>query len=305
VLVKDHVSEVRRYYEANTSLFASLGQDSGCGLGTIRRAIWGPGVHSRAESFHFVDSLIAEQLLQLRARHAAPLRVFDFGSGNGSSLIRLASSAEFEGIGISLSARQTQNANTRIAAHGLHSRLRCIEGNFLDLPADLPKGQLLFSIEAFAHSVSAAAFFDAAAAQLEPDGVLVICDDFLTDRAAATSALSQREQRVLAEFRHGWLISALAADAELESAAHAAGFKRVSALDLTTYIELQRPRDRLVRGFVALARHLPVRVRSRYYLRMLIGGNALQRGLLDGLIAHRFLVYRRAQHNARATSGSV
>jgi cyclopropane fatty-acyl-phospholipid synthase-like methyltransferase len=240
--------------------------------------------------------LIAKQLLQLQAQHAGPVRVFDFGSGNGSSLIRLASSAEFEGIGISLSARQTHNANTRIAAHGLQARLRCIEGNFLDLPAQLPRGQLVFCIEAFAHSVSADAFFRAAAARLGHDGVLVICDDFLSDRGAAVDSLSKRERRVLEEFRHGWVVSAVAADAELTVAAAASGFERVSALDLTSYIELERPRDRLVRGVVAIARHLPLRVRSRYYLRMLIGGNALQRGLLDGLIAHRFLVYRRTHH---------
>ena len=288
--MQDHVSEVRRYYEANTSLFASLGQSSG--LGTIRRAIWGPGVHSRTQAFHYVDSLIAEQLLQLRAK---PLRVFDFGSGNGSSLIRLSSSADFEGIGISLSARQTFNANARIAAHGLQARLRCIEGNFLELPADLPQGHLVFSIEAFAHSVSADAFFRAAAARLVPDGVLVICDDFLTDRAAAAGTLSKRERRVIDEFRHGWVVSALASDAELAAAAKTAGFERVSALDLTEYIELERPRDRVVRGVVACARHLPLRLRSRNYLRMLIGGNALQSGLLDGLIAHRFLVYRRSR----------
>jgi SAM-dependent methyltransferase len=288
--VNDHASEVRRYYEANTSLFERIGQAGE--LGTIRRAVWGPGVRSRPEAFHYVDRLIGSQLERLHSSFAPPLRVFDFGSGTGSSLIRLASWASFEGIGISLSPTQTQLANARIAARGLQAKLRCIEGDFLALPLALPAGQLVFAIEAFVHSASAGAFFRAAARQLVPGGALVICDDFLTDRAADPSRLSPRERRVLEEFRSGWVAPALASHAEVEQAANTSGFVRISTLDLTPYLELQRPRDRLVRASVALARHLPLR--RAYFVRSLIGGDALQRGLLGGLIEHRFVVWRRS-----------
>lgn len=284
----DQAREVRRFYEANTGLFERFSQVRE--LGTIRRAIWGLGVATETEAFHYVDRLIAAELLALQAEFTGPLRVFDFGCGKGASLLWLAAvEPAFEGIGISLSARQVRAARARIAARGLTARLRCIEGDFLALPSHLPSGQLLFAIEAFVHSPAPRAFFQAAARQLVPGGKLVLCDDFLSERAAF--ALSTREARTLEEFRHGWVAPALVGQAVLEREAAAAGFTRIATRDLTPALELDRPRDRLVRATVAIARHLPVR--RSYYMRSLIGGNALQAALLGGLIEHRFVVFRR------------
>jgi SAM-dependent methyltransferase len=280
--------EVRRYYEANTGLFDRFSQVRE--LGTIRRAIWGPGVTTAVEAFHYVDRLIAAELAALQAEFTGSLRVFDFGCGKGASLIWLAAmEPAFEGLGISLSLRQIRAATARVRARGLTARLRCVEGDFLSLPSHLPAGQLVFAIEAFVHSPEPRSFFQAAARQLVPGGRLVICDDFLSERAVG--ALAAHESRTLEEFRHGWVAPALVGQAALEREAAAAGFTRIATRDLTPALELNRPRDRLVRATVAVARHLPLR--HGYYMRSLIGGNALQAGLLSGLIEHRFVVFRR------------
>jgi hypothetical protein len=42
---------VRRYYDNNAAAFEELGQ----GGASIHRAVWGPGVSTRAEAFHHVD----------------------------------------------------------------------------------------------------------------------------------------------------------------------------------------------------------------------------------------------------------
>src|SRR5262245_18219206 len=68
--------DVRDYYDQNTRSFLRWGQ--GRGTGTIRRAIWGPGVEGRVEAFHYVDAEIARRL---RLGTESGMRVVDLGCG--------------------------------------------------------------------------------------------------------------------------------------------------------------------------------------------------------------------------------
>lgn len=271
---------VRRYYDNNAAAFERLGQ----GGASIHRAVWGPGVTTRAEAFHYVDELILDSVPPDLARPA----ILDLGCGLGASLIYLAGRIDMSGEGITISAAQAARAAEIIAEAGAGERVRCREGDFLLVPQDLAgKADLAFSIEAFIHSPDAGRFFEQAAGALRPGGKLVLCDDFLTSSVPPDTP---RARRWMEEFRVGWHAGSLLTVQQVRETAAEHGLTLTRELDLTPDLELRRPRDRWI--------SLLVRVGGVFrpngpYWQSLVGGNALQRALLNGLLSYRFLELRR------------
>jgi tocopherol O-methyltransferase len=165
-------SEIRRYYDRQTAGFVVLGQ--GGGLGAIHRAVWGPGVTTREQAFHFVEDRIAEALEPERREN---LHVVDLGCGVGGSLCNLAARLPIRGTGITLSPVQARLAMERVRALGLVDRVTCIEGDYTHLPDGLAPADLAFAIESFVHGPSPERFFAECARLVKPGGVLVVCDD--------------------------------------------------------------------------------------------------------------------------------
>jgi SAM-dependent methyltransferase len=170
----------------------------------------------------------------------------------------------------------------------LQDRVTILEGDFLNLPDSVGTAHFAFSIEAFVHGPDPAAYFRSAAEHVAPGGMLVVCDDFATFRAERTT--SESELRCLDEIRRGWLANTLISPEAANEFAGRAGFRLVQNADLTPYLELGRPRDHLIRAAVAVGRRLPL---QGYRWRSLLGGNALQHGLLSGLVQFRFLAWLR------------
>jgi cyclopropane fatty-acyl-phospholipid synthase-like methyltransferase len=273
-----HAENVRRYYDQNTAAFDRLGQ----GGASIHRAVWGPGVTTRPEAFHHVDELI---LAALPAGVAEP-RVVDLGCGLGASLMYLAGRAPIRGEGLTISPRQAEGATRLLAGAGLGDRVRCREGNYLDVPEELHgTANLVFSIEAFLHSPDAAGYFREAARVLRPGGRLLVCDDFLTARAPSAPP---REARRLEAFRDGWRVGSLLTVEQVREAAAGHGLELTGDVDLTPHLELRRPRDRFIAALVAAGR--PLRLRGEYW-KMLSGGDALQWCLLNDLLNYRVLTF--------------
>ena len=79
---------------------------------------------------------------------------------------------------------------------------------------------------------------------------------------------------------------------ELRSLARDAGFVDDSIVDLSPYLEIRRPRDRLVNLFLAVAGWLPL---HRTPLGHLVGGSALQQCLFRGWIRYYLTVFRRTR----------
>jgi hypothetical protein len=100
------VIDAQRYYDINTPAFEKYGQSRHAGV--IRRTVCGPDVGSRSEALLYVDRQIAAELQALQIRFPAPLRVLDFGSGLAASLLFLASVAEIDGVGVTISQVQAQ-----------------------------------------------------------------------------------------------------------------------------------------------------------------------------------------------------
>jgi SAM-dependent methyltransferase len=275
------VELVRRYYDNNTAVFVRLGQ----GGESIHRAVWGPGVSTRAEAFHFVDELILRALPPDVARPA----VVDLGCGLGASLLYLAGRTDMTGEGITISLVQAERATRRIAEAGAADRVRCRQGDYLSVPNDLADtADLAFSIEAFLHCPDANTYFREAARTLRPGGTLVVCDDFLAE--SATSA-PPRVARRLEEFRTGWRIGSLLTVDQVRALAAAHGLTLVGDLDLTPHLELRRPRDRWISLLVTAGR--PFRLRGDYW-QSLVGGDAVQWCLVHGALQYRVLQFKRA-----------
>jgi len=275
-----HAQQVRRYYDNNTAAFDRLGQ----GGASIHRAVWGPGVTTRAAAFHHVDELILEALPSDVRRPT----VVDLGCGLGASLQYLAGRTDLAGEGLTISPLQAARATVRIAQAGLGDRLRCREGNFLAVPEDLTgRADLTFSIEAFLHSPDADGYLREAARTLRPGGKLVICDDFLS---SAEPPASPRAAQRLDEFRTGWRVGSLVTVEQVRALAEPHGLTLVRDLDLTGDLELRRPRDRWISFLVATGR---VFGPTGEYWQSLVGGDALQWALLHGLLNYRFLVLRK------------
>ncbi|WP_020523950.1 SAM-dependent methyltransferase [Catelliglobosispora koreensis] len=268
-----HTERVRRYYDRNSAAFERLGQ----GQASIHRAVWGPGVTNRQQAFHYVDKLLLETL-------SPGASVVDLGCGLGASLLYLASRIDMTGEGLTLSPKQAQRA-AELASET--ENVRCREGDYLAVPADLyASADLTFSIEAFLHSPDADGYFREASRTLRPDGKLVICDDFLTAAGAQNTG-----QKLLQDFRTGWEVGSLLTVVQVSALAEKHGLTLVRDLDLTPHLELRRPRDRWITAVVTLGRVF--RPQGEYW-RSLLGGDALQRALVRGLLNYRFLEFKRA-----------
>ncbi|MGH1345292.1 MAG: SAM-dependent methyltransferase [Nannocystales bacterium] len=271
--------EVEEYYEANTKRFLRFGQ--GGTVGAIHRAVWGPGVRTRAGAFHYVHERLLERM-QPQTR-----RVLDLGCGVGASLEYLAQQRDFTGVGVTISESQVQLANERFARAGLSKRLQCVQADFTKLPAELEPVDVAFGIESFVHAPQPRPFFAEAARVVRSGGVLALCDDFASQRVEQ-GQLSTREARWVREFRKGWNVGSLLSPSTAVALAGEHGFDLVQDDDLTADVELRRPRDRAITALVRLGRHIPTR--NPWWLNML-GGNALQMALQRRLFTYRLLVW--------------
>ncbi len=278
------LEEVRDYYDLNTARWFGRPRESN----TIHRAVWGAGVGSRLEAFQYLDRLVLHELQELSSSFRAPLHVLDLGCGIGASLIFLATYSPIRGTGVTLSGVQARYAAQNIQQAGLGERVECLECDFLQLPHTLEPAHLAFSIEAFVHSPDPGRYFASTAEHIVPGGLLIVCDDFLSDRAERQ--LSRRERRMLDEVRTGWLAPSLVTVVRADAYASRLGYRQVKNVDLTRLLDLRRPRDLLVAATVAVGRHLPL---TGYRWRSLVGGSALQAALVAGLIEFRFVAWRK------------
>jgi SAM-dependent methyltransferase len=276
--------QVRRYYDDNTRLFLSLGQGS---EGTIRRAVWGPGVQDRGQAMRYVDSLVIERLRQMKEPvPGSPLRVADLGCGVGASLCFIAQQLPILGTGITISPSQAELGQQRIAAQNLSQRIRCIQGNFCNLPVEIEPVDLAFAIESFIHAPDGAAFFEQASRLVRKGGYLMVCDDLL-----AAGALQDARARVWVDrFRRGWKGFNVVTEAEARAFAQQAGFTPIQTTDLTPFLEMTRPRDYLMGALMRCFGWLPI---SGSYWSMMHGGHALQLSLKRGWIQHLLMVWQR------------
>jgi tocopherol O-methyltransferase len=274
---------VRHYYDTRTPAFVTFGQ--GRGQGAIHRTVWGPGVRDKEGALHYVDDRLAALIAELTATTPGVPHVVDLGCGVGASLQYLAARLDIRGTGVTLSPVQADLGRRRLRDAGLADRVTILEGDYSDLPAHLAPADLAFAIESFVHAADPARFFAQCARLVRPGGLLAICDDIRRPGGGAAAA------RALDQFREGWHVNTLVSAEELQTLAHAAGFRHRSTTDLTPYLELFRLRDRLIAAVVAVGRWVPgMRPRLVHWE----GGGAIQRALHRGWLGYDLAIFERA-----------
>lgn len=270
-------AQVRDYYDRHTAAFVSHGQ----GGGAIHRAVWGPGVRQRDQAFHYVEDRIAEVAASLAA--PAGLHVVDLGCGVAGSACYLARCLPARVTGITLSPVQARLAQVRIQEAGLSDRVTCLVGDYNDLPPEVGTADLAYAIESFVHGPAPDRFFAQCRRLLTPGGALVICDDFRRPSADPRAALA------IERFSRGWHVNALLDQDALRALAGSHGLIHESTVDLSAYLEVDRPRDRALKAVLPLLNLLPLAAGRFDYLS---GGSALQECLTMGWVAYEMVTFR-------------
>jgi cyclopropane fatty-acyl-phospholipid synthase-like methyltransferase len=232
----DHTERVTRYYEQNTSTFLRLGNDGGSAA--IHIALWPEGVDTVEAAMNVAHDLIYEAIQE----NSTPVtRVADLGCGVGSALLylhdRLPMNVQLEGLTIgTLSDAQIQAMN--------RSRVHIQHGDFHKAASLLPQCEFAFAIEAFAHAADPARFFQEVGKLLVPGGRLVIIDDTCTSDKTPSATLNC--------YRTNWLTPSVLPLSTLDKYASQAGLMRTETKNLTSWIQLGRPRDKLLRWSLPL-----------------------------------------------------
>jgi len=301
---------VKRYYEANTRWMLARG--AGRGEAVIHRPLWLPGVSGRREAVHAVDALIRDTLTaetgDLAPGAERPLRLLDMGCGAGGTAVWLAENLPGELTGVTLSPIQVQRARELARERNVAERCRFVQGDFLEESTLRALGEAagqgafhaVYAVEAFSHAADPGLFFARAAAQLEANGLLIVCDDFPVSPAAVPDGedarnpptrkrrAERRRVRWLQAFRQGWHLGPLPGEGETIAAARAQGLQLVRRRDLSPYLRGGRVWAGAVHGLLRL---LPGRgpwISSRR------GGVALQVCLRKRWVAYLYLVFRKA-----------
>lgn len=271
-----HASEdVRRYYDRNTSSFLRFG---GSGeIAAIHRQIWAPEVKDAAQAFLFVNRLVANAVKPVLP--SAGGRIIDLGCGAGGVSTWLAQELNATVVGVTNSTVQRRIAAQRAQAMGLAGRCQFIEADFLQLP-DLGSFHAACAIESFIHASDAACFFQQAANQLRPGGILLVCDDFLAE-SGNPGMESAQACYWLRRFRQGWHAYSLVPFSAANRLAEQTGLRLLETRNLSRHIRSFKP---LLLGLMKALTHLPLRSAS---WQNLSGGTALQECLKQGWTEYR------------------
>jgi cyclopropane fatty-acyl-phospholipid synthase-like methyltransferase len=275
-------NEIIRYYDSNTARFLKFGH--GAGSKAIHRAVWAGGVETRHEAMNYVNFLIAGAV-----KSSAAGRVLDIGCGVGGSMLYLAERTSAQISGVTISPRQAEVGQQLIESAGCADRCSILAADFTD--SQLSEGltapyDVAYAIESFLHMPDAEHFFSQAARLLHPGGTLLVCDDFLAAETEIETEAGKRA-KLIGRFRRGWQVQSLYTVQQVRRCAEKEGLQLSEMQDLSPAIELNRPRDMLIRLLVGLLGWMPVR---RPFWHNLLGGDSLQRLLLRGDI--RYLLLR-------------
>jgi SAM-dependent methyltransferase len=269
---------IQNYYEHNTRWFLRFAPSASL---TIHRALWTEGVTTHARALNYSNELIRAEIESLEF---ARVRVLDLGCGVGASLFDLLAHLPIPAIGIGLTISHVQAQ----LAHR-HARAQChfAQADFHAIPL-AGKFDVVYSIEAFCHTLDPARYFSECARVLARAGRLILVDDFLGERAAQT--LSANERRWLDAYQNGWLVPNIRAVAVVETVARANGLHLVRQQHLTPFLKLRALPDFFARALRAVGELIPAR---HPIVPSMLGSLALQQCLAMSVVEYRMLVFEK------------
>ena len=250
----------------------------------------------RDDAIGYVNELVLREMRTV-ADAESPLRVIDLGCGVGGSILDLHVRVNAQWTGITLSGVQAEIGNRLLSENKVRAATIRL-GDYTDGVCwkGLGGSDVAFAIESSVHVPDFSKALELARANLRPGGRLIVVDDML---ARGLSDPGRRERRWLARFREGWYANGLKSIDEMIATAGRAGFGLEEARDLTAHLELDRPRDLFARVFVNVTSWLPLR--PEWY-NNLLGGNALQMCLKNGVIRYMYLVFTRNEDRSKVAT---
>ena len=288
----NHSTKIKKYYNNNTRRFVGLQRKAA--TKSIHQPLWKEPSFTLKLAYAYSNQLVLEQINTFTKE--GPIHIMDLGCGVGSSIFYLLDKnpkpANYYGITISATQIAIAKAawNAKYANKLPHSTVRFIEADFSKLPTDLPKVDLIFSIEAFTHAADAAAYFKQCSQQLHKGGRLILIDDFLNNDSSIES-LELKSQQAIADFKYGWLVNSLVKSKELVHIAATYNLKIVEEVDLTPLMRNNTLKHKwigfLVFTFRCLYELLP---KKSYYFRSWIGGKGKQYCLKKGIVKYKKIV---------------
>ena len=272
---------VRAYYDDNTKMFLKLGQHAGSAA--IHQPLYLSKGARLLDAVHAQHKIILDELMTI----GTPAHIVDLGCGVGASMIYLAQNSpdKIRFSGITLSPKQASNGQAYIEAIGLSERIRIRSGSYLDIPHDLDEADIAFAIESFIHATDPDQFFKEVSRLLKVGGKLVIFDDLLVTRER-----SEKQDKIIQEFGQGWQANTLLTSDQIIEIAQKHNLKTIETIDHTKSLRFWRLRDRMVAMAMPVVRTL---ARKSSYFAFLIGGNARQQALRQGLIAYYQLTFQK------------
>lgn len=245
---------------------------------------------TRDDAIDYVNRLILNELHSISRKTGARPSVLDLGCGVGGSMIYLSQAIDADFHGVTISEVQAKLARGFVAERGI-TTISVDEADYTDRnywERHSRQGyDVAIAVESFIHVDGLLTHLPLLASRLRPGGTLVVVDDMIS-RVGASEPRTRRQRRWLREFRKGWYAHGLEEMERFVSAAGSAGLTLIEARDLTPCLELDRPRDLLVRPLISALRWLPLRPQ---WFNNLLGGNALQLALKSRLLGYYFLVF--------------
>lgn len=231
--------------------------------------------------FNLQYSLIAEEYLKQTKK--IPDSILDLGCGVGGGMLRLARTfPDASVVGLTLSSEQQTIGNQMIESVAMENRVRIERGDYSRINLNR-KFDLICAVESAIHCESPDAFFEGVRRHAHEETIVVIIDDFLMDSA-------QSETETIRTYKKHWHVPGLDTVRRFEEAAR--GWEVGSKTDLTDYLELGRPRDRVIAGIFPLLKL--VNKGNWPFLNNMIGGHSLQSSLLAGDLSYLRLAFRRS-----------
>jgi cyclopropane fatty-acyl-phospholipid synthase-like methyltransferase len=278
-------NSIRRYYEENTRLFLRFVPTPG--TYTIHRALWADGVATQNQALNYSNELLLTEILSHAQQHSLErLQILDLGCGVGGSLFYLLTrlTTPAFGTGITLSGTQAHIARQRAQQAGMADKCNFIEGDFQSVPI-AGNVDAVYSIEAFVHSTHPEKYLSEVARLLKPNGKLILCDDYLADRA-----LDSSDRRWLDAYQDGWFVPNVKTISHLTELARTHNLHLVSNRHLTPYLRLRALPNFFAEFLLAIGKLIP---RFHAIVPSMLGSMALQQCLKMGIVEYHFLVFEK------------
>ncbi len=283
----NHATKVKHYYEQNTSRFLRFNRDA---TKSIHQPLWKEADFTQEEAYFYANELILEKIKNQAGNES--LTILDLGCGVGSSVFYLQKKYSAIYYGVTISEAQIAIASQRAKQLSLLDQTQFIVADFTDLPNDIPKVDIAFSIEAFVHAPNAEAYFKQVSLKLKKGGKLILIDDFLND-TIDIERLDKKAQKAILDFKYGWLANSLHSTNELEQLAIKFGLRLIQETDLTPYMRNNTLKHKWIRFLVTAFRWVyELSPMKSYYFRSWIGGQAKQYCLKKGIVQYKKLVFK-------------